>query len=92
MAISVSFLSFAIVQDRMHVPFPSQLSMYIYLSCRHRKMFLRGFELSFRDELLVLLNSLKKQLMFTGLFDQIIHFSDNIDILELFKDLHPKVK
>jgi hypothetical protein len=27
----------------------------------------------------------------SGLFDQIIHSADNIDVVELFKHLHPKV-
>lgn len=29
--------------------------------------------------------------MLSGLFDQIIHSADNIDIQELFKNLHPEV-
>jgi len=28
--------------------------------------------------------------VFSGLFDQIIHSADNIDVVELFKHLHPK--
>lgn len=30
--------------------------------------------------------------MLSGLFDQIIHSADNIDVVELFKHLHPKVR
>lgn len=29
---------------------------------------------------------------FSGLFDQIIHSSENVDMVELYKHLHPKVK
>ena len=33
----------------------------------------------------------KKLSLILGLFDQIIHSADNVDIVELFKHLHPKV-
>lgn len=33
----------------------------------------------------------KLMVCFSGLFDQIIHSADNVDIVELFKHLHPKV-
>ena len=35
----------------------------------------------------------KKKVSFTflGLFDQIIHSTENVDIIALFKHLHPKV-